>query len=105
MAIQKKLFAVIGVADTVKMANQMTMVYPDAHISVGVGQWLVVDETTRTTTEVCAKLKITDSTDTPPGDTVGPAIVLSVANYFGRAPGAIWEWMAAKMGGSDAVAG
>jgi hypothetical protein len=105
MANQKKLFALIAVADAEKMAAKLVSEFPDTHLKVANGQWLLVGESSVTTTEVSHKLHITDETGTPPTDTPGSAIVLSVSNYYGRASRNIWEWITSKIGGTDGVAG
>ena len=105
MAIQKKLFAIVAVSDAEKMAAKLVVEFPDTHLKVGTGQWLLVGESSMTTTEVSHKLHITSETDTPPDDSPGTAIVLSGSNYFGRASRNIWEWITAKLGGTDIVAG
>jgi hypothetical protein len=62
MADQKKMFALMAVDDPIKMANKLVAEFPNAHLNVGVGQWLLVGESSLTTKEVSLKLRITDGT-------------------------------------------
>jgi hypothetical protein len=107
MAIHKKLFAIVAVSDTSKMAGKLASAFPEVHLKIAEGQWLVVEESTTTTTEVSQKLRIVDETieGGVPADSPGNAIILSISNYFGRAPANTWEWITAKLGGADIVAG
>ena len=100
MAIHKKLFVVFAADNPSALADSLSREFPDLHLNVGVGQWLLVAELTTTTVEVCKKLGVLIGDDVP---YVSSAIVASAGNYFGSAPGATWEWIAAKMGGSDAA--
>jgi hypothetical protein len=105
MASQKKLFAIVAADDPEKMGAKLLAEFPDLHLKIGTGQWLVVGAASMTTTEVSHKLRVTDDTNNPPSDFPGAAIVLSVSNYYGRASQNIWEWITSKIGGVDGVAG
>ena len=109
MANQKKLFAVMAADDAAKMSAKMHSMFPDAHLSVAEGQWLVILDNSATTTELSNKLRITDELGVAPSDYPaeypGAALVLSVSNYYGRASGNVWEWITSKMGGTHGAAG
>lgn len=57
------------------------------------GRWLVAVDV-RTAKEVSDSLGI--STEKP--DDLGPALVLTVAGYWGREPDNVWEWIVANGG-------
>ena len=99
MATDKKIFAIIAASNPIALNPKIAAMFPDANLSVGSGQWLVIGPSTMTTQELSEKLDI--STDVG----VSNAIVLSVNSYFGRAPLNVWEWLTAKMGDLNAVAG
>lgn len=98
MASDKKIFAVIAASQPEPLKANIESAFPDANLSVGQGQWLLIAPSTMTTQELAMKLGI--SADPP----VSTAIVLSVTSYFGRAPLNIWEWLLTKMGDTSAVA-
>jgi hypothetical protein len=82
------IFAVFRVNDPAKMESAVHGAFPNDHIKIGDGEWLV--SAVGTAREVSDRLKVT-----PPGET-GPAIIFSMANYFGRAPTEVWDWIKAK---------
>lgn len=86
------IFAVFRVADPVKMEAAIRSNFPDDHMKVGNGEWLVSAK--GTAQDISHKLGIT----TPENTTVnGPAIVFSMANYYGRASTEIWDWIKTKL--------
>jgi hypothetical protein len=99
MAADKKIFAVIAVSKPDALKVNIDTLFPDANLSVGVGQWLLIGPSSMTTQELAIKLNISVESPTSIG------IVLSVNSYFGRAPLNVWEWLTAKMGDASAVAG
>ena len=99
MASDKKIFAVIAASRPEPLKANIESAFPDANLSVGEGQWFLIGPSTMTTQELAIKLGI--SVEAP----VSSGIVLSVNSYFGRANLTIWEWLTAKMGDTDAVAG
>jgi hypothetical protein len=99
MATDKKIFAIIAASKPEALLPNIEAEFPDSHLAVGVGQWLIVGPSTLTTQELAVKLKISVE------DNVSAAIVLSVASYFGRTQLSTWEWLIAKMGDASAIAG
>ncbi len=99
MATDKKIFAVIASEFPDKLKANIEGQYPDANLSVGTGQWLLIGPSTMTTQELAIKLGVS----TEPS--ISSAIVLSVSSYFGRTQLSTWEWLLAKMGDSSAIAG
>jgi hypothetical protein len=86
------IFVVFRVSDPKKMEAAMLRTFPDDHIQVHAGEWLV--STSGTAKDVSDKLQVT------PGNDAGAAIVFSMANYYGRATSEIWEWIKAKAEGT-----
>ena len=70
-----------------KLPGAITTIYKDDCLEVGPGEWLIAD--TSTCVEVSNKLGITDGSN-------GAAIILEVANYYGRANTNIWAWIKTK---------
>ena len=99
MATENKIFAVFAASSPDKLAPTIASTFPDAHLSVGVGQWLLIGPSTMTTQELSAKLGLVEP------EAASNAIIVSVSSYFGRAPLNVWEWLAAKMGGNNAATG
>ena len=84
------LFAVMGDPGNPALASSITANFPEDHIVVRPGQWLIVS--TGTAKGLSDKLGVT------PGTAVGPAAIFATAGYYGRAGTQIWEWIVAKMG-------
>jgi hypothetical protein len=84
------LFAIMAPAETPALLDSLQAQYPDNHLKVGPGQWLVPDS--GTAADVSNRLGITSGTS-------GVGIVILIGGYYGRAANNIWEWMATK--GSD----
>jgi hypothetical protein len=99
MATDKKIFAIIAATTPAALSTKIETEFPDANLSVGTGQWLVIGPNTMTSQELSKRLGI--STD----ESISNAIVLSVNSYFGRAPLSTWEWLTAKMGDTSAISG
>jgi hypothetical protein len=99
MATDKKIFAVIAADNPEKLKAKIEAEFPDANLMVGTDQWLIVGPSTMTTQELSVKLQISVEAS------ISGAIVLSVSSYFGRTPVNRWEWLTAKMGDTNAVAG
>lgn len=99
MATDKKIFAVIAADNPEKLKAKIEAEFPESNLSVGTGQWLIVGPASMTTQELSVKLGI--SVDA----SISGAIVLSVSSYFGRTQINRWEWLTAKMGDTNAVAG
>jgi hypothetical protein len=89
------LFAVIagpGLEDALE-ARIKTTCKSYIRINPTPGQWLVAVNA-ETAKEVSDSLGI--SADKP--DDLGPALVLTVAGYWGREPDNVWEWIVANGG-------
>jgi hypothetical protein len=99
MATDKKIFAVIAAEYPDKLKANIEAQYPDANLSVGAGQWLLIGPSTMTTHELAVKLGVSSE------PSISGAIVLSVGSYYGRTQISTWEWLTAKMGDTSAVAG
>ena len=82
------MLAIVAVKDVVKITAALAEKYPDNHLLLAAGQWLVASEATAQ--DVSKNLGITDGTN-------GSAIVLSFQTYFGRTNPQVWEWIATKM--------
>ncbi len=85
------LFAIFASDDPEKLGSRITEVYGSFSRSVSDGEWLIVTPSAATSKEISDALGITDGTN-------GPAIVVRVEGYFGRAASEIWEWIGAKSG-------
>jgi hypothetical protein len=83
------MFAIIAVSDPVKLHDAIVEHYPDDHLLVAPGEWLIASDSTAQ--DVSKILGITE------GDS-GSGIVLSFQTYYGRKSPQIWEWIADKMG-------
>jgi hypothetical protein len=82
------IFAVFRVADPLKMNAAMHSAFPENHVQVGPGEWLV--SASGTAKDISDKLGVTGET------TTGAAIIFSMANYYGRATTEIWDWIKSK---------
>lgn len=82
------IFVVFRVSDVQKMESALRSAFPDDHLKVASGQWLV--SANGTAKDVSDRLKVT------PGQDTGPAIIFSMANYYGRATTEIWDWIKTK---------
>jgi hypothetical protein len=85
------LFAIMADPDNATLPGILAEKFPQDHILIRPGQWFVAG--TGTAKELSDKLKITG--DLSPS---GPAVVMAVSGYYGRASSQIWEWVAAKVG-------
>jgi hypothetical protein len=81
------LFAIMAPSELPALVASLQINYPNNHLRVGPGQWLVAG--TGTAVEVSNLLGITTGAS-------GTAIVVQVVGYYGRAATNIWEWMASK---------
>jgi hypothetical protein len=82
------IFAVFRVIDPAKMQSALQNAFPNDHLKIADDEWLV--SAVGTARDISERLLVT-----PPGDT-GPAIIFSMANYFGRAPTEVWDWIKTK---------
>jgi len=82
------LFAILGHNDDPKLAAALVRHFPNDHLRIGQGQWLLAGK--NTTVDVSNLLGITDGSN-------GSAIVVSISSYYGRASTNVWEWMKVKL--------
>jgi hypothetical protein len=92
MASPNALFAVFAVSDASAVEKRLQDIGPWLYLNVSPGTWLVVAPPATTTKEICDRIGLGVV------DPVGTGIVVRAEGYFGRAPGSIWEWIAAKTG-------
>lgn len=78
------IFVIFNAANPQSIAAALQREYPNDHLTVAEGQWLV--SATGVAKDISDKLGITDGT-------VSSAIIFSMANYFGRASTDIWDWI------------
>jgi hypothetical protein len=81
------LFAIMSPAEAAPLIEALKTHYPDSHLKVGPGQWLVAG--VGTAVDVSNKLGISTGAS-------GLALVLLIGGYYGLASNNIWEWMATK---------
>lgn len=81
------LFAIMTPSEFPTLVTSLQTNYPDNHLKIGPGQWLVAG--IGTAVDVSNKLGLTDGQS-------GVGIVCQVGGYYGRAANNIWEWMATK---------
>ena len=83
------IFAVFRVSDSPKMEAAIQAAFPEDYYKLQDDEWLV--SAIGTAREIAIKLKVSgESADT------GSALIFSMANYYGRAPTEIWDWINAK---------
>ena len=89
-----QLFVILGQGgDWSKLASAIQSTYPNDHLALAPGQWLIVSSG-ETTMELSERLGITDGS-------AGSAVVIAGSGgYYGRANPGIWEWLRARMGNS-----
>lgn len=88
----KSIFAVVATENSSAIATAIGRHYPEDHLLVGPGQWLVADEAT--TLAVAEKLGVGAKDFTS-----GSGLVLAVSGYYGRKPPGVWEWIKNKWEG------
>jgi hypothetical protein len=88
----KTIFAVFAVDNPDALGQAIQRKYPNDHLLVAPGQWLIATE--GTAQSVAEHLGISGKTDA----TISPALVVSVSGYFGRKAPSVWEWIKAKWG-------
>ena len=79
---------VVAMPDESRLQAAIQQVYPNDHLKLWGGLWLVSDEYA-TAQQVCVKLGAHDGTK-------GTILVTSVNGYWGHASKNIWEWLAVK---------
>ncbi len=81
------IFVIFKVQHPSRIAVALEQTFPNDHLSVAPGQWLV--SASGTAVDVSNRLGISDGKN-------GSAIVFSMANYFGRASNELWDWVKTK---------
>ena len=84
------IFAVLADPQNTSLAGTIQAMYPGNFIQIRPGQWLIA--ATGTAKDVSDTLMVS------PDGGLGPAVILAVSGYYGRANNQIWEWLAANMG-------
>lgn len=79
---------VVAAVNDASVGSAIQAAYPNNHIKVWDGLWLVSDEVA-TAQEVSSKLGATDGRH-------GRVVITSINGYYGWAPKDIWEWLAVK---------
>jgi hypothetical protein len=86
------IFVIFRVSDVEKVKTALISSFPEDHLEVDTGQFLV--SSNLSAEAVSEKLKVTDGTN-------GNAIVFAMGNYYGRASTNIWEWIKTKAEKAD----
>ncbi len=86
------IFVVFRVHNQPNMAAALLRVFPQDHMKIETGEWLVASP--GTAKDVSDRLGVSE------GDT-GPAMIFKMSNYYGRASTDIWDWIKAKAETSD----
>lgn len=81
------IFVIFRVSHPDILARELSIKYPNDHLKVSDGQWLL--SARGTAREVAEYLGFINQ-----GTTSG--IVISMGSYWGRAPTDIWDWIKAK---------
>lgn len=74
--------------NTALLPRAIDQTFPEQNIQIADEVWLVAAKITAK--EISDKLKVTDGAN-------GPAVILEVAGYFGRADPTIWSWMKSRL--------
>lgn len=86
------IFVVFRVSDPEKMKTAMQSAFPNNHLQVDTDEWIV--SATGTAKDISEKLGVTKGENST---VVGPAMIFSMANYYGRATTEIWDWIKSKL--------
>ena len=87
------IFAIFQVSHPEKLGPAIKIAYPEDHLDLGNNEWMISDKATAI--DVSNKLGVSDASN-------GIVIIVGIANYYGRAPNNIWDWMKTK---TEAVGG
>ncbi len=90
-----QLFAVLGQTNLDQIDAAIKGKYPNDHLVLNPGQWLVVAGGT-TTKEMSDLLGITT------GETGNAIIIAGTGGYFGRGNPGVWEWLKSRLGAPHA---
>jgi hypothetical protein len=88
---QPQLFAILGQNNLDKIEAAIKLKYPNDHLVLNPGQWLLVASGT-TSKELSDDLGITT------GASGGAIIIPGTGGYYGRAEPGIWEWLKSRLG-------
>jgi hypothetical protein len=83
------VFAVINANKPVNLESAIIRNFPEDHLKISGTEWLIAARG-MTAKDVSDKLGITDGSN-------GSAIIFTTANYYGRAPNNVWEWLSVKL--------
>ena len=86
------IFVILRVTDIAALKAAIEKEFAENHFDLGRGQWLVSSKLAAN--EVSDKLGITGDNGK---SVVGPAMVVKIESYFGRASKDIWDWIKAKL--------
>jgi hypothetical protein len=82
------IFAITAPASNTAIGPAIETQFKDQYFKAWQGHWFV--STSGTAMEVANKLSVADGS-------VGTVIVVSVANYWGRANPEVWEWLKSRL--------
>jgi hypothetical protein len=88
------VFAILLPEPQPTLVEAIVRAFPDDHFSLSETQWLV--SSPLTVHDVTEKIEVY-SVKNPSAPSVGNAVVFSTSSYFGKAPGAVWEWIKNKL--------
>jgi len=86
------LFVICGITDEEKLHSALSREFPDDHLRLQDGGWLVSG--TGTTQQIAKRADLTE------GDDIS-GIVFRTTTYYGLATAEIWEWIALKLESGD----
>lgn len=82
------LFAVMADPENLVLAQAIANTFPDNYIPIRPGQWFLAS--VGTAKDVSDRLGVTV------GGASGPAVVVAVSGYYGRASTQVWEWICSE---------
>jgi hypothetical protein len=85
------IFIITAATESPVLASAIARLYPNDHIQIGPGQWLVAAElTTR---------QLSDKLDVTSGNAGNSIFIAGISTYYGRHRTDIWEWIRLKWDG------
>jgi hypothetical protein len=84
------IFVVMTVGDGVDLQSRIAKLYPNDHLHLTTGQWLVAAD--MTAKELSEKLGVVDGS-------AGRVLVAAISSYYGRHAANVWEWIKVKWEG------
>ncbi len=82
------IFSITAPSSNGKIGPAIEAQFPNQYVQAWQGHWLV--SASGTAKEVGDKLNVADGS-------VGTVIIVSVANYWGRANPEVWEWLKSRL--------